>query len=414
MTAAPPVFLPPPQAPRPYTVSEINDGVSLILESTNTLVWVEGEISNWKVATSGHSYFKLKDAECQVPCVMWRQGLQKLRFEPEDGLRVFAIASIKVYRRGGYYQLDCHRMEVAGKGALALAFEKLKERLEKEGLFDPAHKVPLPSTIRRLGVVTSKQGAVIHDIVRVIASRSPSIDIVLVDVPVQGETAAPRIAQAIRDLDSRGDIDCMIVGRGGGSAEDLQPFNEETVARAIYESETPVVSAVGHEIDFTIADFAADLRAPTPSAAAEMIAPDREERSHYLAACARRFGSSFTRFFSDLRARHRSCLANRAFRLPFQKLLEYRQQYDDSTGRCSRALRHHLTDVSRRLSASSARLNALSPLAVLSRGYSVVTAPDGRAVRDAGQLAPGDDLSLRFHKGAASARVTRVTPSQNH
>jgi hypothetical protein len=217
-------FLTPLRAERPYTVSEVNEGVSLILESTNTLVWVEGEISNWKVASSGHSYFKLKDRDCQVPAVMWRQNLIKLDYEPEDGLSVLIIASIKVYRKAGYYQLDCHRMEPRGKGALALAFEKLKKRLENDGLFDPAHKIPLPASIRRLGVITSKQGAVIHDIARVIASRSPHIDIVLIDVPVQGATAAPRIAQAIRDLNTRTDIDCMIVGRGGGSAEDLQRF----------------------------------------------------------------------------------------------------------------------------------------------------------------------------------------------
>ncbi|MBN1128455.1 MAG: exodeoxyribonuclease VII large subunit [Chitinispirillaceae bacterium] len=405
-------FLPPQQAPRPYTVSEINEGVSLILESSNTLVWVEGELSNWKIASSGHCYFRLKDAECHVPAVMWRQSMLKLDYEPEDGLKVLVIASIKVYRKAGYYQLDCHRMEPIGKGALALAFEKLKQRLEKEGLFDFAHKVPIPSDIRRLGVVTSRQGAVIHDIARVIASRSPSIDIVLVDVPVQGAAAALRIVQAIHDLNTRNDIDCMIVGRGGGSIEDLRAWNEEAVARAIYESVIPVVSAVGHEIDVTITDFVADLRAPTPSAAAEMIAPDREERSRYLTACSQRFSAAFSRFLTGAADRYDACRSVRSFLIPFRKLLEYRQVCDDHAERCSRSLRAHLQTVTRRFSSDSSRLNALSPLTVLSRGYCVVTAPDGQAVRDAGQLVAGLTVAMRFHKGSASARI--LTSSSPH
>jgi exodeoxyribonuclease VII large subunit len=408
MIGTPFAFLPPPQAKRPYTVTEINEGVSLILESGNTLVWVEGEISNWKVASSGHSYFKLKDAECQVPAVMWRQSLAKLDYEPEDGLSVLVIASIKVYRKSGYYQLGCHRMEPLGRGAHAIAFEKLKKRLEQEGLFDPAKKIPLPASIRRIGVVTSLQGAAIRDIVRVIASRAPQIDITVADVPVQGETAAPRIARAIRDLNAWGNVDCIIVGRGGGSAEDLWPFNEEAVARAIYDSEIAVVSAVGHEIDFTISDFVADARAPTPSAAAEMAAPDTGEQANYLNSCSIRFSHAVSRYFSDINERYASCVSSRAIRLPLQMISERIQSLDDGAESFSRALRAHFKNVTGRFSSAASRLSDLSPLSVLSRGYSVVSSQQG-AVRNASELSVDQKVFMRFFKGSAEAHITSIS-----
>jgi exodeoxyribonuclease VII large subunit len=407
MTGAPFAFLPPPQAKRPYTVSEINEGVSLILESGNTLVWVEGEISNWKVASSGHSYFKLKDAECQVPAVMWRQSLYKLDFEPEDGLSVLVIASIKVYRKSGYYQLDCHRMEPLGRGAHAIAFEKLKKRLEKEGLFDPAHKIPLPASIQRVGVVTSLQGAAIRDIVRVIASRAPRIHITIVDVPVQGEAAAPRIAQAIRDLNSHNNVDCIIVGRGGGSIEDLWPFNEETVARVIFDSKIPVISAVGHEIDYTISDFVADVRAATPSAAAEMVAPDTGEQAAYLNSCTIRFSQAVSRRLSDISNRYRSCISTRAITLPLQTVLEQEQALDNSAESFSRAVRALFSGTMNRFSSAASRLNDLSPLSVLSRGYSVVSTDRG-PVRDAQELIIDQKISIRFSSGSAFARIISI------
>jgi exodeoxyribonuclease VII large subunit len=408
MIGTPFAFLPPPQAKRPYTVSEINEGISLILESGNTLVWVEGEISNWKIASSGHSYFKLKDADCQVPAVMWRQSLVKLDYEPEDGLSVLVIATIKVYRKSGYYQLDCHRMEPLGRGAHAIAFEKLKKRLEQEGLFDPAKKIPLPPSIRRIGVVTSLQGAAIRDIVRVIASRAPQIDITIVDVPVQGESAAPRIARAIRALNAWGLVDCIIVGRGGGSVEDLRPFNEEIVARAIYDSEIAVVSAVGHEIDFTISDFVADARAATPSAAAEMVAPDTGEQAHYLNSCSIRFSQAIDRYFTDINERFDSCISSRAIRLPLRTIFEHVQTLDDSKERFSRALRSLFTGAMNRFSSSASRLNDLSPLSVLSRGYSVVSTDQG-AVRDASELLVDQKVFMRFFKGSAEAQIISIS-----
>jgi exodeoxyribonuclease VII large subunit len=403
-------FVPPKQAERPYTVSEINEGIALIVESANSTVWVEGEISNWRVSSNGHSYFRLKDAESQVPAVMWRSAVEKLTFEPDNGMAVFVIAAIRVYRKAGYYQLDVQRMEPRGKGALFAAFEQLKKRLEKEGLFDTAHKIPLPLSIRRLGVVTSKNGAAIKDIVRVAWSRSPQTDIVLVDVPVQGATAAPKIAAALRDLDASGAVDCIIVGRGGGSAEDLWPFNEEVVARAIYNCATPVVSAVGHEIDFTIADFVADMRAPTPSAAAEMALPDRAESRRYFDACASRFAGAAFRCFFESRRRFDRCASDRALRRLPDMVLDRQQELDGYATSLRRRMGESVRTAARRFSNATARLHALSPLAVLARGYSVVSAAGGKTVRSSGELSPGQNIRIRFNRGAATAAVESIVP----
>jgi exodeoxyribonuclease VII large subunit len=403
-------FVPPLQAERPYTVSEINEGISLLLESVNSLVWVEGEISNWHLSSNGHGYFRLKDPESQIPAVLWRTTFEKLKFVPEDGLSVFAIASIRVYRKGGYYQLDVHRMEPRGKGALFAAFEQLKSKLTREGLFDPAHKVPLPASIRRLGVVTSARGAAIHDIVRVAVSRAPQTDIVLVDVPVQGETAAPKIAEGLRALDASGAVDCIIVGRGGGSVEDLWPFNEEIVARAIYGCKTAVISAVGHEIDFTIADFVADLRAPTPSAAAEMALPDRAESRRFFDACAARFAGSIARFFAGAGRRFEACASDRTLKKPVRVFLEKEKNVDDLSEALRRRMGESIRTAAIHLSSATSRLHALSPLAVLARGYSVISTADGKTVRMGSELSPGQDISLRFHKGSAIATVDSVVP----
>lgn len=403
-------FLPPSRAERPYSVSEINEGIAVILESANSLVWVEGEISNCKVSSNGHCYLRLKDAESQIPAVLWRQTAAKLLFTPEDGMAVLVIASIRVYQKGGYYQLDIHRMEPRGKGALFAAFEQLKKKLAAQGLFDPKYKKALPVSIRRLGVVTSKQGAAIRDIVRVVASRSPQTDIVLVDVPVQGETAAPKIAAALCDLDASGTVDCIIVGRGGGSVEDLWPFNEEIVALAIFGCTTPVISAVGHEIDFTIADFVADVRAPTPSAAAEIATPDRRESRKFFDACASRFAGAIHRYFLETESRFESCLTSRSLRAPLHRIVESQQELDDHAQALNRRLHESVRSALTRFSNAASRLNAVSPLAVLSRGYSVVTTLDGKTVRSGEQLSPGDHVSLRFHQGSADATVTCTAP----
>jgi len=401
-------FLTPQESEKPYTVSEINAGIAQILDSRNTLVWVEGELSGWKSYPSGHCYFKLKDADSQIPGVMWKSSAAKLDFRPQDSAAVIVIASIRVYEKGGYYQLDVHRMMPAGVGALHLAFEKLKEKLLKEGLFDEERKRTLPSSVSTLGVITSKNGAALWDIVRVVAKRAPQTDIVLIDTPVQGDKAAARIAESIRAMNEFGGVDLMIVGRGGGSAEDLQAFNEEVVARAIYGSRIPVISAVGHEIDFTIADFVADARAPTPSAAAEMAVPDTRENERYFEQCAARFAGGFSRYFSDVRERIERVKFSRALRRPITITQDAAQSLDDAKYRFGKRVKTLISLRNKQVKDAASRLNALSPLATLKRGYSVVLDVSENLIRSAKGLKVGDPMKITFADGAVGAEVTDV------
>lgn len=401
-------FLPPSESEFPYTVSEINSGIAQKLETGNTVVWVEGELSNWKRASSGHCYFRLKDEQSQIPAVMWRSTTSQLTFEPEDGLAVMAIGSIRVYQRGGYYQLDIHRMMPAGQGALHLAFEKLKEKLLKEGLFDPEHKKPLPRSLKSIGVVTSKTGAAIRDIVRVVSSRAPQTDIVLVDTAVQGDKAPSEIDSAIQQLNHYGNVDLMIVGRGGGSIEDLWAFNDEKVARAIFESEIPVISAIGHEIDFTIADFVADVRAATPSAAAEISVPDCRERQRYFQACSERFTNDFHRYFSQIGTRLERAMTSRAIHRPLRMVQEAAQSRDEAQERCCRSLKTIFKTVNEKFNTAGSRLQSLSPLSILGRGYSVVIDKEGKTVRSSEEVKKGDQVTLRFAKGEAEAVVEKL------
>ncbi len=399
-------FLPPNLCDRPYSVSEVNRGVASMLEKARSVLWIEGEISNFKRASSGHCYFTLKDRQSQIPAVMWRSTALKLKFEPESGMSVMAIAVLRVYQRGGYYQLDIQRMQPAGLGALYAALEQLKNRLEKEGLFESVHKKTIPDTVRRMAVITSKKGAAVRDILKVVASRSPQTDVLLVDVPVQGDKAAKAIARAIEDCNRCEGIDCLIVGRGGGSIEDLWAFNEEVVARAIFSSDIPVISAVGHEIDFTIADFVADVRAPTPSAAAEAAVPDTHDNQRYYENLFTRFAYAFGTYWGNLRQRYRRVSLSAGLRRPARMLTEARQIQDDLRDRQFLALCNTLREYHLRLGKAAASLHALSPLQVLSRGYSVVTGPDGKAVRDANQLTSGDTVTMRFSKGNATGTIT--------
>jgi exodeoxyribonuclease VII large subunit len=400
-------LLPPIQCDEPYSVSEINAGIAAILEAGNTLVWIEGEISNFKRASSGHCYLKLRDEYTQIPAVLWRSNAAKLDFELEDGMAVMAIASLKVYQRGGYYQLDIHRIQPSGVGALYAAFEKLKRKLEQQGLFDEAHKKPLPESVRTLGVITARTGAAIRDIIKVVAHRAPQTDILLKSITVQGDKAPKEIVQAIQDMNDYGDVDVIIVGRGGGSVEDLWAFNDEAVAQAIYNSHIPVISAVGHEIDFTIADFVADVRAPTPSAAAEIAVPDGHANRRYFEALLERFTGSTTRYFTDVRERYNDCLCSPGMRKPIRMLSEIQQRRDELEGRQNRALSSYLRVTRANLSRYARQLQALSPLSVLGRGYSVVTNEKGETVRDAGPLKENDLLRIRFHRGEAEAEVRK-------
>lgn len=401
-------FLSPQESDHPYTVSEINEGISLLLESGNTLVWVEGEISNWKPSSSGHVYFRLKDSDCQIPAVIWRTSASQLTFKPQDGIAVIAIASIRVYQKGGYYQLDVHRMQPIGSGALYAEFEKLKAKLEKEGLFDDSHKKPLPDSVNTVGVVTSKNGAAIQDIIRVVSSKAPQTDIILIDVPVQGEKAATKIAEAIHAFNEYGNVDCIIVGRGGGSIEDLWAFNEEIVARAIYDSKIPVISAVGHEIDFTIADITADIRAATPSVAAEIAVTDNKENRRYFSTYTERFALALQRYFFGIKERFFNLYNRNALRRPVRMLLEYTQHCDDMQERCLRGFEMKLKQDLSRLSSAALRLNSLSPLSVLARGYAVVTKASGQPVRSSSQLVPGESVNLRFFNGSAKGSITDI------
>jgi exodeoxyribonuclease VII large subunit len=405
------IFLTPQEAQRPYTISEINQGIALAIESSSNLVWVEGEISNWKPSSSGHCYFRLKDAESQIPAVVWRSATAQIKCKPEDGMAVMAIASIRVYQKGGYYQLDIHKMQEVGNGALNGAFEKLKMRLQKEGLFDQSHKKPLPETIQRIGVITSKRGAAFKDILRVASSRSTQVEIVLIDVLVQGEKAAQEIALALRMMNQYDNVDCIIVGRGGGSIEDLWAFNEEVVARAIYDSRIPVISAVGHEIDFTIADFVADLRAPTPSAAAEITVCDQKERERYFKTQLERFSYSCRSYFQSVIKNYNRSISSSALKRPVKYFLENMQYYDDIESKFTTRSAQLLKGYKTLISGMSSRLNALSPLNILSRGYSVVMATDGAVIKDAGTIQCGNSVKIRFQKGSAEALISGTESS---
>lgn len=434
-----------------YTVSRLNAEARAVLEGSFPLLWVEGEISNLARPASGHWYFSLKDSAAQVRCAMFRQRNQMLRFKPQDGMHVLIRARISLYEGRGEFQLIAEHMEEAGSGALQRAFEMLKLRLQNEGLFDAARKRPLPRLPRRIGVITSPTGAAIRDILTVLSRRFPSIPVVIYPVPVQGTGAGEQIAAAIRRAGERAECDVLIVGRGGGSLEDLWAFNEEVVARAIHASPLPIVSAVGHEIDFTIADFVADMRAPTPSAAAELLSPDREEMRTQLLQQRIRLARSFQR---QMRHKRQQLDAlHKRLKHPGRRLQEIAQRLDEMEQRLGRAshhlLRHagsrlaalharlerhtplyrvqalqtrrkelqrrlhsaaaqHLERLTRRLAQAAHTLDAVSPLATLSRGYAIVTAADGRVLRAATQTAPGAQVQARLGQGRLLCRVEGV------
>jgi exodeoxyribonuclease VII large subunit len=402
-------FKPPAELDRPYSVSEINEGIAILIETGGNAIWVEGEISNFKQASSGHCYLRIKDEQSVIPAVIWRSTAVRLGFTPADGQFVRAIAQIKVYKKGGYYQLDIMRMQEAGAGALFAAFEKLKQKLEKEGLFDTARKRPVPRPVKRLGVITSKSGAAVRDIIKVVRKRAPSTEIVLCDVLVQGPKAPHQIADAVRTMNEYGNIDCIIVGRGGGSIEDLAAFNDEAVARAIHASQIPVISAVGHETDFTIADFVADLRAPTPSAAAEAAVPDIEESRRLFIALCRKLAILVKHRVSDAQSAIFNLSARLSARKPSRVIADAYQRCDELRDRQFMAIKNRIALMRRQLGGQCARLEALSPLAVLSRGYSVTFNEDGKIIKDSAALTAGDRISLRFSRGGSSAIIESVT-----
>ena len=447
-------FEEPRPARRIWPVRELVGLVRDLVEEEFGDVWVEGEISNFRPAPSGHLYFTLKDADAQLPVVLFRRQAILLRFRPDDGLHVLVRGRVSVYEQRGQMQLVAETMEPVGAGSLQLAFEQLKEKLKAEGLFDAARKRPLPPFPRTVGIVTSPTGAVIRDFLNIVARRHSGLNVLLCPVSVQGESSAGEVEAALVCLNGSRLVDVIVIARGGGSLEDLAPFNSERVARAIVASRLPIVSAIGHETDFTIADFASDLRAPTPSAAAELITEAQHNIAEHLARLNHRLERA-ARFQilqarqrlsripasraesrmaallrrleqrlddialrvenavnQQLRARQRQVAELSASVLrhdPRQQLAHARGHFDACRGRLDRTLERTIEAQRARLGALDAQLNSLSPLAVLDRGYALVLDAQGALVRSTRQVAPGDDLRTRLSDGAFTSRVESTT-----
>jgi exodeoxyribonuclease VII large subunit len=396
-----------------FTVSQVTRAVKELLEGTLQPCWVEGEISNFKIySTSGHAYFTMKDAGSQISCVMWRAQVRAVPFTPEDGMKVLAYGSITVYEVRGQYQLSVQRMQPFGQGALQLAFEQLKKKLEDEGLFDPARKRPIPGFARRVGVVTSRHGAALHDIIQIIRRRSPATEIILYPCAVQGEGAAQTVIRGINALNAWGQVDVMIVGRGGGSIEDLWAFNDEALARTIRASKIPVISAVGHETDFTIADFAADLRAPTPSAAAELAVADAGALREQLAYLFRRLGTVMDQSLRESRETLQGLISRYGLRRPGELIQQRSQRLDELAQRARLAFQNRFAAWKTQSDALREKLEILNPLGILKRGYAVVypAGRPGRAVIKSPELKPGDEINILFSEGKALCQVKQVNP----
>jgi len=436
-----------------YSVTELSREIKGMLEGKFPDVWVAGEVSNFRAAGSGHYYFTLKDANAQLRAICFRNQARYLKFKPQDGISVIARGRLGVYEARGEYQLYVELLEPAGLGALQLAFEQLKARLAAEGLFDPARKKPLPLLPRTVGIVTSPAGAAIGDILRVLRRRFPNMNALLYPAKVQGEGAAQEIAAGIEYLNRHALVDVLIVGRGGGSLEDLWAFNEEVVARAITASRIPTISAVGHETDFTIADFVADLRAPTPSAAAELVVHRKQDFVSELSERARRMSQVLRLKLSESRGRLTELAMHRVFQTLATRIAERAQRVDDAAVEMNRMIREklgesrhrwletsagvvrydfgrlislkgaalaepdtklstqfavYLNDRKARLSQVAAILSERSPLTILNRGYSITRNAQGHIVRDAAQVAVGDEIAVQLHRGRLAAEVKKT------
>src|SRR5712672_1524732 len=435
---------------RSLTVSELTARIRDLLTKNFTDILVEGEISNCRVAESGHFYFTLKDDKAQVKCVWFKQQMRGVKIRPEDGLKCSVRGSISVYEARGEYQIYVESLDPVGRGALQLAFEQLKKRLEAEGLFDAKHKKPLPVLPSRIGLITSPTGAAVRDVVRILRRRFPNVCLALFPVRVQGEGAALEIVKAIKFFNLQKTVDVLIAGRGGGSMEDLWAFNEEIVARAIFESKIPVISGVGHETDFTIADFVADLRASTPSAAAEIVVNTRREFDRHVKSLQDALGEQMRYRILVLSRRVHELSARRGFRRPLDLLRQQRQRADELTSHLAHGLRANIrhsrrrfttahmriisfdfrmkiatlrlrlekrsTDLAARadrlLRAKRERLDRLrlqleerSPLRALERGYAIATDAAGTLLRDATQVAVADTVNIQLHRGRLTTEV---------
>ncbi len=397
---------------RPFRVSELVGGLRELLEEEVGRVFVVGEISNLRRAPSGHVYFTLKDDQAQLRAALFRSAAVRLPFDPEDGLEVVVEAEVTVYAARGDLQLIVRQMEPRGQGALQLAFEQLRARLEAEGLFEPARKRELPDWPRRVGVVTSPSGAAVRDVIQVSGRRMPGIPLLIAPARVQGEGAEEELAAALAALGRVADVDVILLVRGGGSLEDLRPFNTERIARAIAASRVPVVAGVGHEVDVSIADLAADARAPTPSAAAALALPDRSAWLDRARSLARRLaGAAGARLARAGRRLDRLAGALRAH-APGARLAARRARLDTLSRALEREGAHAVARRRERLAALAGHLDALSPLAVLGRGYAIARLPSGQVLRRASDVAPGDAFSLRLGEGELDAAVTGPRPKR--
>jgi len=404
---------PPRDEPRVWSVSQVNRAVRALLEGTVEALWVGGEVGNWTRSRAGHCYFTLKDDRAQLRCVLWRTEAERLPAEPQDGMSVRVFGALTLYEARGEYQLSVQRLEAEGaEGLWRLAFEKLRKKLEGEGLLDPARRRRLPRFPKTIGVVTSTSGAALRDILSVLRRRAPWVRVVVAGARVQGEGASRDVARALHALAASGLCDVIIVGRGGGSLEDLWAFNEEPVARAIAGSPVPVVSAVGHEVDVTISDLVADVRAPTPSAAAESVAPDRAA----VLAQLRGVPARLTRGLRGTMERRAARLAESLGRLTrgVERILgPLRQAVDGAAQRLERGMSRAIERRGARVAALAGRLAALSPLAILERGYSVARTPGGRVLRQVEDFAPGATFHLRVVDGTVACETVAPLDSED-
>ena len=390
------------------SVTQINEYLKMLLDGDRVLssVFVRGEISNFKLYASGHAYFTLKDETGQLKSVMFRSYASRLPFLPSDGIRVIAHGRVSVYEATGQYQLYADELIPDGAGSLALKFEQLKRRLQEEGLFDEARKRPLPPMPMRIGVITSPSGAAVHDIMNILKRRFPCAQMILFPSQVQGAEAPEQLIMGLEFFRITELVDVIILGRGGGSAEDLWAFNDEMLARAVAESPIPVISAVGHESDFTICDFVADKRAPTPSAAAELAVPEQGEILRMLAMRKERMSATLDKRIREEKRFLNQIAESRVFSHPEQLLDGFRMRVADREDRLERALNALLTQKKNRMAQVSAKLEGLSPLSVLARGYAAI-GKEGKTVQSAFDVAPGDTLDIRFSDGTVRASVER-------
>ena len=398
-----------PDGVQVLSVSQISEALKAVLEDGFPSVWVAGEVANCKKASSGHVYLTLKDPKAQLKAVLWRGIAMRLRFDLKDGMELIVRGRLSLYPPWGEYRLEIEELQPKGIGALELALRQLKEKLFALGYFDPKRKKPLPRFPKRVALVTSPTGAAVRDMLEILGRRWPALEVWVCPVRVQGDEAPVQIAAAIallNRLHARTPVDAMIVGRGGGSAQDLWEFNDERIARAIFQSRIPVVSAVGHEIDVTIADLVADKRALTPSEAAELVAPNREELAESLHTLKKRMRTLLINRLETARVRLTDLAQRRVFRLPLERVRDEERRLDDCFERLQRAAGRRLESSRQKMQALAGQLESLSPLNVLRRGYSLTrTEADGAVVRDAAQVKPGDRLVTRLASGRVRSRV---------